>query len=73
VIVVALQVLDSMTVRPRVAARSVKTGLAVPWIVALLGYSVYGVGGAAYGVAFALFGLAVLDRLDVANRATPPR
>jgi predicted PurR-regulated permease PerM len=73
VIVVALQILDSMTVRPRVAARSVETGLAVPWIVALLGYSVYGVGGAAYGVAFALFGLAVLDRLDIANRATAAR
>jgi predicted PurR-regulated permease PerM len=69
IVVVVLQLADSMVVRPRVAERSVEIGLAVPWVVALLGYSVYGVGGAAYGVAFALFGLAVLDRLEAANRA----
>ena len=54
------------------AARSIHVGLAVPWVVALLGYSVYGVGGAAYAVAYALFGLAFLDRLEDANRAIAP-
>jgi len=42
-------------------------GLLVPWIVALLGYAVYGVGGAAYGVLLAVFTVAVLDRLEAAN------
>jgi predicted PurR-regulated permease PerM len=70
IVIITLQLLDSMLVRPQMARRSVDTGLVVPWVVALLGYSIYGVGGAAYGVAFALFGLAALDRLDVANRAT---
>ena len=46
-----------------------EVGLLVPWVVALVGYSVYGIGGAAYGTAFAIFGLAVLERMDVANRA----
>lgn len=68
-VVLVLQLLDSMLLRPRIAARTVELGLAVPWVVALLGYSVYGVGGAAYGVAYALFGLALLDRLEAANRA----
>lgn len=70
ILILTLQLLDSMLIRPRVAQRSVDVGLVVPWVVALLGYAVYGVGGAAYGVAFAVFGLAVLDRLDAANRAT---
>lgn len=72
IVVVILQVLDSLLIRPRIAKRSVDIGLAVPWVVALLGYSVYGIGGAAYGAAFALFGLAVLDRLELANRAAQP-
>lgn len=64
-----LQVADSVVVRPAIARRSVHTGLLVPWVVALLGYSVYGVGGAAYGVVLAFFGLALLDRLEAANEA----
>jgi len=54
--------------QPRLAARSVDIGLVVPFVVALVGYSVYGIGGAAYGTAFAIFGLAVLERLDQENR-----
>ena len=71
-VVLALQLVDAMVIRPRMAARSLHIGLAVPWVVALIGYAVYGVGGAAYGVAYALFGMAVLDRLDEANRAAAP-
>jgi hypothetical protein len=33
----------------------------VPWVVVLVGYAVYGVGGAAYGLAFAIFVLALVD------------
>jgi predicted PurR-regulated permease PerM len=69
VIVLVLQIVDSMLIRPRLADRSVEFGLVVPWVVALIGYSVYGIGGATYGAAFALFGLAVLDRIEAANRA----
>jgi len=68
-VVVVLQVLDSAIVRPRIARRSVDVGLLVPWMVGLLGYEVYGVGGAAYGVILSFFVLALLDRLEAANRA----
>lgn len=68
-VVVAAQVLDSLWARPLIERRSVNVGLLVPWIVALLGYSVYGIGGAAYGVILAIFGIALLDRLQAANEA----
>lgn len=64
-----VQVFDSLVVRPHIARRSVEVGLVVPWVVALLGYSVYGIGGAAYGVVIAVFAVAVLDRLEAANAA----
>jgi len=64
VAVVLVQALDSRVVRPWIARRSVPVGLLIPWVVALLGYAVYGIGGAAYSLALAIFGLAVLDRLE---------
>lgn len=66
-VVIVVQGLDSLYLRPWIAARSVHVGLFVPWVVALLGYAIYGVGGAAYGVVIAIFGLAVLDGLQQAN------
>jgi hypothetical protein len=63
VVVVACQLVDSVLVRPRIASRSVHIGLLVPWVVTLIGYTVYGVGGAAYGLAFAVFGLAAVDEI----------
>lgn len=71
-VVLVLQLVDSLVVRPRLAARSVEIGLVVPWVVALVGYSIYGVGGAAYGAAYAILGLAILDRLDRENDARTP-
>jgi hypothetical protein len=46
----------------------VEVGLVVPWVVALVGYSVYGIGGAVYGTIYAVFGLAILDQLERENR-----
>jgi predicted PurR-regulated permease PerM len=68
-VVLVLQAVDSVVVRPQIARRSVHVGLLLPWVVALLGYSVYGVGGAAYGVMLAVFAIAALDRLEAANEA----
>ena len=62
-VVVVCQLFDSYWIRRRIALYSVHIGLLVPWVVALLGYAVYGVGGAAYGLAFAVFLLAILDQL----------
>jgi predicted PurR-regulated permease PerM len=65
--VLAAQVADSLWVRRQIALRSLDTGLLVPWIVAMVGYQVYGVGGAVYGLVFAIGGLAVFDRLHELN------
>lgn len=64
---VVLQVVDSRFVRGWISRRSVDIGLLVPWVVALLGYTVYGIGGAAYGLAIAIGGLAVLDQIESRN------
>jgi predicted PurR-regulated permease PerM len=74
VLVLATQIADSFLIRPRMAALSVEVGLVVPWVVALLGYTVYGIGGAAYGAMYAVFGLAILDQLERLNeeRAATP-
>jgi predicted PurR-regulated permease PerM len=66
--VVALQVADSVFLRSWIGRRSVEIGLLVPWVVALVGYEVYGIGGAAYALAFAIGGLAVFDQLERRNR-----
>ena len=71
--VVALQVLDSAFVRGWIGRHSVDIGLLVPCVVALLGYEVYGIGGAAYGLAYAVAGLAVLDQFELRDRARPAR
>lgn len=61
VLLVALQAVEAIVVRPRIEARSVRVGPAVPLIVALLGFELYGIGGSIYGVALAVIGLAALD------------
>ena len=47
-VVVACQLLDSYVVRRRISLYSVHVGLLVPWVVVLVGYAAYGVGGAAF-------------------------
>jgi putative heme transporter len=69
VVVVACQLVDSYMVRRRISLYSVHVGLLVPWVVVLVGYAVYGVGGAAFALVFAVFGLAVLDELAARRRA----
>jgi predicted PurR-regulated permease PerM len=69
VVIVACQLVDSYVVRRRISEYSVHVGLLVPWVVVLVGYAVYGVGGAAFAVVFAVFGLAVLDELGARRRA----
>ena len=47
--------------RPYVDPRTVRVGPTIPIVVGLLGFELYGVGGAVYGVALAVIGLAALD------------
>jgi putative heme transporter len=69
VVVIACQLADSYVVRRRISLYSVHVGLLVPWVVVLVGYAVYSVGGAAFALVFAVFGLAVLDELAARRRA----
>jgi predicted PurR-regulated permease PerM len=67
-LVLAAQFADSFLLRPHIANQGVETGLLVPWVVALVGYTIYGIGGAVFGTIYAVFGLAVLDQIDRENR-----
>jgi putative heme transporter len=69
VVVIACQLVDSYVVRRRISLYSVHVGLLMPWVVVLVGYAVYGVGGATFALVFAVFGLAVLDELAARRRA----
>jgi predicted PurR-regulated permease PerM len=68
VLVIVAQLADSFLLRPHVARQSVEVGLLVPLVVALLGYAIYGVGGAVFATMYAVLGLAILDQLDRENR-----
>ena len=62
-VAVALQVVEVLWWRPRVDRRSLHVGPAVPVVVAILGYGIYGIGGALYGCVLAVLALAIADQL----------
>ena len=66
-----LQVLEIQVVRKRVDRASVHIGPALPAIVALVGYELYGVGGAVYGAAVLVFLIAWLDAAGFDDTAAP--
>jgi len=57
----ALQVVDQLILRKLVAPRSLVVGPAAIVIALVLGFEIYGVGGAFYGGALAILGVAYLD------------
>ncbi len=57
------QLFEAFYLRRRIRDSGVDVGPAVVWIVALVGYTVYGPGMAFYGVAYAIFVLAVVDQI----------
>jgi predicted PurR-regulated permease PerM len=66
---VVLQALHALALRRVVATRSLVVGPAVVVIALVLGFDVYGVGGAYYGAALAVFGVALLEALGRAAEA----
>lgn len=60
VAVVGLQVLDAVVVRRWIERRSVRVGATVPILLGLVGYELYGGGGAVYAVALGVLALAAL-------------
>lgn len=59
----AFQAVEALVVRRQVNRFGVRVGPSVVWIVALIGYTIYGPGMAFFGVCYAIFALAVLDQL----------
>jgi putative heme transporter len=58
---VVLQFVEAAVVRPRVDPRTVRLGPAAATVVGLLGFELYGAGGAVYGIALTVIALAALD------------
>lgn len=72
VVLLGLQAIDAAVVRPYVDARTVRIGPTVPIVVGLLGFELYGIGGAIYGVAVAVLAMAALDAVGTLRAATEP-
>lgn len=63
VVALAVQLFEAFWVRRRIRDFGVDVGPAVVWIVALVGYTIYGPGMAIFGVAYAIFVLSVIDQV----------
>jgi predicted PurR-regulated permease PerM len=61
IVLLLLQLIEVAIVRRWVDPRTVRLGPAAATVVGLLGFELYGVGGAVYGIALAVIALAALD------------
>jgi putative heme transporter len=59
----AYQLAEAFLVQPRVDAHSIRIGPAISFLVAMVAFELYGIGGALYGLAVTVFVVAVLDEL----------
>ena len=60
-LLVTMQAVEVLVVRPLVDGRSVRVGTTVAVVVALIAFDLYGVGAAMCAIALAAIGLAALD------------
>ncbi len=60
-VLLLLQAFEAVIVRPWVDPRTVRLGPAAPIVVGLLGFELYGIGGAIYGIALTVIAFAALD------------
>lgn len=71
--VVAVQAFEALWVRRRIRDFGVDVGPAIMWIVALVGFTIYGPGMAFYGAAYAIFALAVIDQIPAVRASADDR
>lgn len=71
VLAIAFQVAEWFVWRPFVDVRSLHVGPAIPVISAIVGFGIYGIGGAIYGCVIAVFALALADQLAPGDRELP--
>lgn len=62
-VAVLVQLFEAIVVRRKIASFGVDVGPSVVWIVALVGFTIYGPGMAFYGAVYAIFTLSVLDQV----------
>jgi predicted PurR-regulated permease PerM len=67
-----LQLFEVLIVRPRVDERTLYVGPALPLIVALIGWEIYGLGGAVYSVLLLILVLAFADAIDIESGEASP-
>ncbi len=65
-----VQSVEALAIRPRLDPACVTVGPLLPLIVGLIGWELYGFGGAMYGVILLVFGLAMLQVVETEQRAT---
>lgn len=62
-LVIVLQLVEALVVRRRVDPSTLYVGPALPLVVALIGWEIYGLGGATYGVLLLILALAIADAI----------
>jgi predicted PurR-regulated permease PerM len=71
-LVIALQLFEALVVRRRVDGRTLHVGPALPLIVALIGWDIYGLGGAIYGVLLLILAFAFAVNIESGEPPTFP-
>ena len=69
-LLVGLQLVDDLVVQPRIETRTLRVGPAAPLIVGLLGWELYGLGGAIYAVALLVLLLALARAVSTDDHGT---
>jgi predicted PurR-regulated permease PerM len=69
-LLVGLQLIDDHLVQPRIDTRTLRVGPAAPLIVGLLGWELYGLGGAIYAVALLVLVLALARAVSTDDHGT---
>lgn len=70
-LVLGLQLVEALVVRPRMEARTLTVGPALTLIIAIIGFEIYGFGGSVYAFAALVLGLAILDSRPAMARGEP--
>jgi predicted PurR-regulated permease PerM len=71
-LLIGLQLFEVLVVRRRVDERTLYVGPALPLIVALIGWEIYGLGGAVYSVLLLILVLAFADAIDIESGEASP-
>ena len=71
-LLIGLQLFEVVAVRQRVDERTLYVGPALPLIVALIGWEIYGLGGAVYSVLLLILVLAFADAIDIESGEASP-